>query len=307
METEPFVQPFTNHHRQYLKCLYVYLDLLYWFISSILEAINLTFFLRLAIIFKDELLLLRKGGSVVYHGPLGDKCSTLVSYFESRGVPPISLGENPANWMLRVITAEEQKDLPDKYLTSREYTDLLQEIETTKETAKESLHIIYDSEFASSGSRRRQLINGRLRTIYWRSPTYNLARVMVSLIIAGVLGSVFIFRRNLDFFHEVDIHARLSVVFISFIITGIMAILSVLPVMTKIRDMFYRHRDSSMYDSYSIGLALGVAEKGFIVVSSALFCLVFLTSSGLSQDAKSAIAFWVCKYFCFRPLTTRSL
>jgi hypothetical protein len=204
-----------------------------------------------------------------------------------------SLGENPANWMLRVITTEEQQDLPDKYLASPEYAELQREIELTRKTAKESLHVTFDSEFASSGSRRRKLINGRLRAIYWRSPTYNLARVMVSLIIAGVLGSVFIFRRNLDYFSEVDIHARLSVVFISFIITGIMAILSVLPVMTKIRDMFYRHRDAGMYDSYSIGLALGVAEKGFIVVSSALFCVVFLTSSGLSHDASSAIAFWV--------------
>jgi hypothetical protein len=207
------------------------------------------------------------------------------------------LGENPANWMLRVITSEEQIDLPHQYLESNEYADLLNEIETTKATAKESTHIVFDSEFASSGSQRRQYINGRLRTIYWRSPTYNLARVMVSLVIAGVLGSVFIFRRNLDYFSETDIHARLSVVFISFIITGIMAILSVLPVMTKIRDMFYRHRDASMYDSYSIGLALGVAEKGFIVFSSALFCLVFLSSSGLSPDPKNAIAFWVCFMF----------
>jgi hypothetical protein len=238
-------------------------------------------------------LLLKKGGSVVYHGPLGDRCNTLVSYFESRGVPPISLGENPANWMLRVITTEEQHNLAEEYLVSTEYADLMAEMESLKETPKDSSHVLYDSEFATSGSRRRKLINRRLRTIYWRSPTYNLARVMVSLIIAGVLGSVFIFRRDLDVFSEVDIQARLSVVFISFIITGIMAILSVLPVMTKIRDMFYRHRDAGMYDSYSIGLALGVAEKVFIVTASALFCVVFLASSGLSRDASSAIAFWV--------------
>jgi ABC-2 type transporter len=235
---------------------------------------------------------------VVYHGPLGSKCETLVSYFEIRGAPPISLGENPANWMLRVITTEEQKDLPEKYLASNEYTNLQNEMESIKECAKESLHVVYDSEFATSGAQRRKLINGRLRTIYWRSPTYNLARVTVSLIIAGALGSVFIFRRDLDYFSESDIHARLSVVFTSFIITGIMAIFSVLPVMTKIRDMFYRHRDAGMYDSYSIGLALGVAEKGFIVVSSALFCLVFLAASGLTNDIRSAIAFWVRFFDC---------
>jgi ABC-2 type transporter len=238
-------------------------------------------------------LLLKKGGHVVYHGPLGNNCSTIVSYFESRGLPAISLGENPANWMLRVITADDQNGLAEEYLHSKNFNDLKSELESLKENPKESLHVTFDSEFARSGARRRELINRRLRAIYWRSPTYNLARVIVSLVIAGVLGSVFIFRRHLEIFSEVDIQARLSVVFVSFIITGIMAILSVLPVMTKIRDMFYRHRDAGMYDSYSIGLALGVAEKGFIVASSALFCVVFLASSGLSDNVRNSIAFWV--------------
>lgn len=243
---------------------------------------------------QDELLLLKKGGQVVYHGKIGDNCGKLVSYFESRGMPAISLGENPANWMLRVITSQDDDGLVKEYLLSTDYCELKAELESLKDNPKESAHVVYDSEFANSGVRRRELINRRLRAIYWRSPTYNLARVIVSLVIAGVLGSVFIFRRNLASYSEVDIQARLSVVFISFIITGIMAILSVLPVMTKIRDMFYRHRDAGMYDSYSMGLALGVAEKGFIVASSALFCLVFLASSGFSDNVSGLIGFWVC-------------
>jgi uncharacterized Tic20 family protein len=238
-------------------------------------------------------LLLKKGGQVVYHGKLGENCCKIVSYFESRGMPAILLGENPANWMLRVIASQDDDGLVKEYLLSSDFFELKKELESLKDSPKECAHVSFDSEFANPGARRRELINLRLQAIYWRSPTYNLARVIVSLVIAGVLGSVFIFRRDKDSYSEVDIQARLSVVFISFIITGIMAILSVLPVMTKIRDMFYRHRDAGMYDSYSIGLALGVAEKGFIVISSALFCLVFLASSGFSDDVSGLIAFWV--------------
>jgi len=82
-----------------------------------------------------------------------------------------------------------------------------------------------------------------------------------------------------------------------------MAILSVLPVMTWIRDMFYRHRDSGMYDSLSMGIALGVAEKWFILLSSTLFTVVFLAVAGILPQEESAghlvirsIAFFVsCK------------
>lgn len=67
-------------------------------------------------------------------------------------------------------------------------------------------------------------------------------------------------------YSESDIRGRIAVIFFSNIIVGIMSIVSVLPVMTWIRDMFYRHNDAGMYDSLSLGLALGTAEQWFIAV-----------------------------------------
>lgn len=220
----------------------------------------------------------------------------MVNYFESRGAPPILLGENPANWMLRVITTHEPRDLAESYFQSDMFKRLEADLEKLRIAPVESERITYDSEFASSGVEMRNLVNRRLRLIYWRSPSYNLARLMVSLLIACVLGSVFIFNRDKQVFSEVDVRARVSVIFIAFIITGIMAIMSALPVMLKIRDMFYRHRDAGMYDSYSIDLALGVAEKPFILTSTALFCAVFLSSADFGNGLRSNFAFWVS--FC---------
>ena len=51
----------------------------------------------------DELLLLKRGGRVIYCGPTGHESQQLVAYFTSRkGVAPLPEGTNPASWMLDV-------------------------------------------------------------------------------------------------------------------------------------------------------------------------------------------------------------
>jgi len=193
------------------------------------------------------------------------------------------------------MTSDDQQDLAAVYLRSDEYAKLQADLVAIKDSLDPDQKIEYKSEFAAPRNRRRELINHRLQLIYWRSPTYNLARIMVSIVIAFILGSVFLSNYGSNSFTETQMQARLSVIFLSFIITGIMAILSVLPVMTKIRDMFYRHRDAGMYDSASMGLALGVAEKYFILLSTTLFCVVFLATSDLYDDNFAGlVGFWVC-------------
>jgi hypothetical protein len=231
---------------------------------------------------------MQQGGNVVFNGALGDGCSNLLHYFESRGAPKIELGENPANWMLKVMTTGEMEDPPKLYVESDGYASLKEELNELKENPPDpDRKIEYESEFAASRRERQGLINTRLRTVYWRSPAYNLARLTVAVLLGFVLGCVFVTNRNQEIFSENDMRARLSVIFLTFIIMGILAILSVLPVMTRIRDMFYRHRAAGMYDSLSIAWALGTAEKWFIVLTSALFTLVFLSVSGMNPPNDS--------------------
>jgi hypothetical protein len=217
----------------------------------------------------DDLLLLQRGGQVVYHGPLGENSCELISYFESHGASPIELGDNPANWILRVIQDPKMSDLAETYRKSDQREALMQEIALLLENQESESKMEIDSPYAVSRATRQMLVSRRLRTIYWRSTTYNLGRIMISLVMACLLGAVFITdRKNMDY-SESDIRARISVIFFSNIIVGIMSIVSVLPVMTWIRDMFYRHHDAGMYDSLSLGFALGTAEQWFIAVSFA--------------------------------------
>ncbi len=60
----------------------------------------------------DELLLLKRGGEVIYGGPLGYQSSDMVRYFEAiPGVQPISPSANPATWVLEISTISAEQRL----------------------------------------------------------------------------------------------------------------------------------------------------------------------------------------------------
>jgi len=240
----------------------------------------------------DDLLLLKKGGEVTYHGPLGDDSIDLIDYFECEGAVPIELGDNPANWILRVMQDEDLDDLAQVYKESEQYKALRKELKRLAQHPDPRERVHYDGEFATNYIYRQHQVNKRLRTIYWRSPTYNLGRLIVSLALACFLGIVFARERTEKIYSESDIRARISVIFFSNIIIGILAMVSVQPVMTRIRNIFYRHRDAGMYGSFSLGVALGFAESFFICASSGLFCIVFISSSGLGYGIYRYFGYW---------------
>lgn len=259
----------------------------------------------LPICLKDDLLLLKKGGRVVYFGETGKQSKDLIAYFEDRGARRIDIGDNPANWMLREIQSPENpRDLGKEYLKSEEHKALKEELADAIENQDSSREVSFETKFAAPADLRQRLMNKRLQTIYWRSPAYNLSRLLVCSIIAFILGSVFLGSRHPQVTTEADMRASLSVIFLSFIIIGILSITSVLPVMLSIRDVFYRHRAAGMLNNVSLGWALGTAEKWFIVMASFLFCLVYVGVTGISTGLLGrAIRFWVSAFFCMESKT----
>jgi hypothetical protein len=243
--------------------------------------------------FQDDLLLLKKGGHSVYFGELGYQSKTMIDYFEGHGAAKIEPGDNPANWMLRELPRSE-KDFAELYVNSPAYSKLTQQLAAARVDPPKELEIWYKSDFAVPSSERQRLMNKRLQTVYWRSPAYNLSRLLVCVVIAFILGSVFITERQLEIMTETQMRAYFSVTFLSFIIVGILCITSVLPVMLAIRDVFYKQRAAGMVDNTALGWALGTAEKWFMVLSSTLFCLFYLSTAGTCpMTLRRAIEFWV--------------
>lgn len=239
----------------------------------------------------DDLLLLKKGGEVVFHGELGEDSIYLVNYFERNGADPMEYGTNPASWMLTVLD-DKQKDWAELYRMSEDNRCIQNQIGEIKETAVEATMISFKTQYARNGFKRNQLMNDRLKLIYWRSPSYNLARVLISLGISFILASVFITSRYPSEYTELEMQGRLSIIFLSFIIIGVLSMITVLPTTLSIRDVYYRHNLAGMLEHTSLTLGLGVAEKPFLIVMSSLFVIVFYLTLGLALNLRKFFCFW---------------
>lgn len=81
----------------------------------------------------DELLLLKSGGRLVYHGSLGKDSRHLIDYFERNGAKKCPHDANPAEYMLEAIGAGnldyKGKDWGDVWASSPEHSERPQEIQ----------------------------------------------------------------------------------------------------------------------------------------------------------------------------------
>ncbi|KAK3002200.1 hypothetical protein RJ639_021006, partial [Escallonia herrerae] len=144
----------------------------------------------------DELLLMKRGGQVIYSGPLGRNSKKVIEYFEEiPGVPKIKEKYNPATWMLEVssVAAEAQLgiDFAQHYKAStlnQKNMALVKELSTPPPGAKD---LYFPTEYSQSTlGQFRSCIWKQWRS-YWRSPDYNLSRYFFTLACALLVGTVF--------------------------------------------------------------------------------------------------------------------
>jgi inactivated superfamily I helicase len=79
------------------------------------------------IVCEMQLLLLKRGGRVIYNGSLGHNSVDLIEYFQSLpGVAPIKEGYNPATWMLEVTSNQIEQQNGVDFADIYEKSDLFQ-------------------------------------------------------------------------------------------------------------------------------------------------------------------------------------
>ena len=75
----------------------------------------------------DDLMLMKYGGSVIYHGNLGERSHRLIEYFKAvPGVPDLQEGLNPATWMLQVSTPGMESTLGVNFAEIYQNSNLFQ-------------------------------------------------------------------------------------------------------------------------------------------------------------------------------------
>ncbi|KAG6606657.1 pleiotropic drug resistance protein ABC superfamily [Phytophthora cinnamomi] len=145
----------------------------------------------------DSLLLLKRGGEMVFFGDLGEKAVNLIKYFESiDGVGKLEKDYNPATWMLDVIGAGvgnengPKTDFVSLFKSSEQYRQL--ESNMDREGVARPSPSLPPLEFkrkrAASNWVQATFLTKRWFDLYWRTPSFNLTRIVVSMVLAISLG-----------------------------------------------------------------------------------------------------------------------
>lgn len=230
----------------------------------------------------DRLLLLKRGGKTVYFGDIGERAAALRKYFEAHGATAMDEEENPAAWMLDVI-ADGNVDWVKKWNESEERKT---EDARTHELASEKKA---SGDGEDSDSRKKfdrppiprqvwQVVRRQFWR-YWRLPEYNVTRVFLNLMIALLVGLLFL--REID-----DTQAGANLAFASLflsIIPAALAAQNVIPTTMSGRAVFYREVASGTYRAIANHVAVGVVEVPFTVVTTTVFSLVFYFMVGLDS------------------------
>ncbi|CEG38885.1 atp-binding cassette superfamily [Plasmopara halstedii] len=245
----------------------------------------------------DKLLLLKRGGETVFVGDLGKKCSRLVNYFESiPGVGPLPNGYNPATWMLEVIGAgvghaAGTTDFVQVFNQSEEKRNLDASLAEKGVTIPSShfQELVFTKKRAASSVTQARFLIKRFMNMYWRTPTYNLTRFIVTLLLALVFGLMFL---ESDYTSYQGINGGVGMVFMTTLFNGIVSFNSVLPISCEERESFYRERAAQTYNAlwYFVGSTL--VEIPYVFANGFLFTFVWYFMVGFT-GLGSALLYWL--------------
>jgi ABC-type multidrug transport system ATPase subunit len=155
------------------------------------QAILCTIHQPSAVLFEefDELLLLKTGGRIVYHGPLGKDSRQLINYFERNGAKKCPRSMNPAEYMLEAIGAGDPNykgnDWADIWDSSNDFQERTKEIQNLigeRRQATSGHSKKDDREFAMPLSTQIVAVIKRSFTSYWRTPEYMIGKFALHII-----------------------------------------------------------------------------------------------------------------------------
>ncbi|EQC40476.1 hypothetical protein SDRG_02369 [Saprolegnia diclina VS20] len=243
----------------------------------------------------DSLLLLKRGGETVFFGDLGTHAINMINYFKSiPNTPPLIEGANPATWMLEVIGAGVEAKHTD--LPPNDYVRIFNDSSERSYMDKELVHhkqphptlpeLTFANKRAASSSTQFKMVTQRFFRMYWRTPTYNFTRGMMSLVLAILFGLVY---RGVDYTTYIGATGGVGMVFMTSLFVGLISFNSVLPLASEERNSFYRERASQTYNAlwYFVGSTL--VEIPYCVVSTFVFTIIYYPFVGLNESVGACL------------------
>ncbi|KAA8543738.1 hypothetical protein F0562_022085 [Nyssa sinensis] len=226
----------------------------------------------------DELLLMKRGGQVIYGGKLGEKSQSLINYFQGiNGIPPIPTGYNPATWMLEISTpaAEERigQNFAEIYNNSEQYREVEAAVKSISVPPADSQPLKFATTYSQNALYQFRICLWKQNLVYWRSPPYNVVRLFFTTMSALIIGSIFwdvgSRRDSTD-----NLLLVMGALYSACLFLGVNNSSSVQPIVSIERTVFYREKAAGMYSPFPYAAAQGLVELPYIAVQTMLYGVI---------------------------------
>ncbi|KAI4335797.1 hypothetical protein L6164_014407 [Bauhinia variegata] len=255
----------------------------------------------------DELLFMKRGGELIYAGPLGPKSCELINYFEEiEGVPKIKTGYNPAAWMLEVTsTIEENRlgvDFAEIYRRSTLYQYNKELVENLSKPSSNSKELNFPTKYSRSSYEQFLTCLWKQNLSYWRNPQYTAVRFFYTIIISLMLGTIcwrFGARRGT----QQDLFNAMGSMYSAILFIGITNGTAVQPVVSVERFVSYRERAAGMYSALPFAFAQVVIEFPYVLVQTIVYCSIFYSMASFDWTAEKFLWYIFFMYFAMLYFT----
>ncbi|VAI86745.1 unnamed protein product [Triticum turgidum subsp. durum] len=144
----------------------------------------------------DELLLMKRGGQIIYSGSLGPLSSNMIKYFEAiPGVPRIKEGQNPAAWVLDISSHITEYvigvDYAEIYRSSSLYRENMLLIEELGQPAPNTVDLHFPPGYWQNFRAQCMACLWKQRCAYWKNSEHNVVRFLNTFAVSIMFGIVF--------------------------------------------------------------------------------------------------------------------
>lgn len=252
----------------------------------------------------DELFLMKRGGQVIYAGPLGQHSHKLVEYFEAiPGVPRIKNGYNPATWMLDVSsTAAEAQlgvDFAEIYANSELYNRNNQQLIKQLSTPEPgSTDLYFPTKYSQTFVTQCKACFWKQHWSYWRNPQYNAIRYFMTTVVGVMFGLIF-WNKGDQIHKEQDLLNLLGAMYSAVLFLGATNTSSVQPVVAIERTVFYRERAAGMYSALPYAFAQVAIEAIYVAIQTLVYSLLLYSMIGFHWRVDKFLWFYYYILMCF--------
>ncbi len=130
----------------------------------------------------------------------------------------------------------------------------------------------FDRSYASSYPTQLRVVVQRLCVHYWRDLSYYGVKIQSMFFLGLLLGLVY---RAISTDDEAGLLSKLAVMNLCCGFVGLIHCFAALPVILRLRDVFYRERSSQTYAAWVHAVGLALVEMPYLFVSMLFFLLPF--------------------------------